>query len=89
MLYEVITGKKSAAGPAGNTDMQLHAEGFLRTDPKQDFSVPGIIGRITSYNVCYTKLLRLFESQSKKGSRCPRVTITVRFGDIQFDIHGI
>ena len=70
MLYEVITTNASLRSMRfpllrkGNREISLRADAFL--DFAADtFTVSKAIlraGRITSYNVCYTKLLRTLPS---------------------------
>ena len=56
MLYEVIT---FVIAVASRRDEKLRLSKFSKNNPtfhsNESFDVPG---RITSYNVCYTKLLR-------------------------------
>ena len=57
MLYEVITMHTAAteiALPEYTDEEKAYAQSFMDT-----LSIEEKKGRITSYNVCYTKLLRI------------------------------
>ena len=57
MLYEVITARHGAVGTARPVRQFPFATGDRRLGEQL---LPAILSsRITSYNVCYTKLLRL------------------------------
>ena len=53
MLYEVITGRL----PGVSVGTQVHGPDGVEHQ-QQDVRRASLGGRITSYNVCYTKLLR-------------------------------
>ena len=69
MLYEVITGRRQPVGLLLDPDIdhiagskvQLVQRRALRDCPCKFLAVEDllVIPRITSYNVCYTKLLRV------------------------------
>ena len=60
MLYEVITGSVPKDGPsAGVTLTTSLISAFTNLEVSSNMAMTGEI-RITSYNVCYTKLLRIY-----------------------------
>ena len=60
MLYEVITQTTAGSGQPGSSPaIRIRGVGTLNTSADPLIILDGIqYDRITSYNVCYTKLLR-------------------------------